>query len=366
MDLKRRLLVGALLLAPLASAGWLWRYAVRRNLSSWSPPAAEPPGDGMRFRQLGKSDIKVSEISFGGLQLARQARTAEAREDAMRALARAEELGCNLVDTASVYGDSELLIGEFMQGRRDRWLISTKYSGQEAGLEATLDRQLRRLRTDAVDIYLIHWAPSTQGAHELYEALYRVRKAGKTRLVGVSLANISDIRTVLYETDINVFMVPYNLLEPDPFVAGLDIIREKQPGVIVRSSLYGGLLTGKYPRDHRFTDPLDQRKDWSPEKVAAAVDTLEHFRFLESVAGSTTLGAARYPLAWPEVSTVLVGTRTLVQAEENFSSIAGRPLPAGILQELQEIQESLDLFDEGGRIKDTARRLLDASLTSGL
>jgi aryl-alcohol dehydrogenase-like predicted oxidoreductase len=358
MDMNRRLLVAAMLMAPLVPASWLWTTSQRRNLSAWDPQASLATDGAMQFRVLGRSGIKVSEVSFGGLQLARQVRTPEARQDALNALARAEELGCNLVDTASVYWDSELVIGEFMQGRRDRWLISTKYSGQEAGLEATLESQLRRLRTDAVDIYMIHWAPSPQGAHDLYEALYRIRDAGKARLVGVSLENINHIRTVLQETDIDVFMVPHNLLEPDPFVAGLDIIREKQPGVIVRSSLYGGLLTGKYRRDHLFTDPLDQRKDWSSEKVAAAVDKLEQFRFLENVAGSTTLGAARYPLAWPEASTVLIGTRTLAQAEENFSSIAGRPLPANIVQQVQETQESLDLFDERGRITDTARRML--------
>lgn len=357
MDTKRRMLLAALLLAPVGSAAWLWRNAQRRNLSGWAPQASPAADGAMQYRVLGKSGIKVSEVSFGGLQLARQVRTPEARQDALNALTRAEELGCNLVDTASVYWDSELVIGEFMQGRRDRWLISTKYSGQDAGLEATLENQLRRLGTDAVDIYLIHWAPSPGSEHELYEALYRVRKAGKTRLVGVSLTDIAHIRTALQETDIDVFMVPYNLLEPDPFIAGLDLVREKQPGVIIRTSLYGGLLTGKYPRDHRFTDSLDQRKDWSPEMVANAVDALEKFRFLEEVAGSTTLAAARYPLAWQEVSTVLVGTRTLAQAEENFSSIAGRPLPPEILRQVQQVQESLSLFDGGGRFQNALRRL---------
>lgn len=361
MDMKRRLLLATLLLAPVGSAGWLWREAQLRNLSGWAPQRPIAEGGNMQYRMLGKSGIKVSEVSFGGLQLARQVRTPEARQDALNALARAEELGCNLVDTASVYWDSELVIGEFMRGRRDRWLISTKYSGQDAGLEATLENQLRRLETDAVDIYLIHWAPSPESELELYEALYRVKQAGKTRLVGVSLTDIAHVRTVLQHTDIDVFMVPFNLLEPDPIVAMLDLIREKQPGIIVRTSLYGGLLTGKYPRDHRFTDPLDQRKDWSPETVAHAVDKLNHFRFLEEFAGSTTLGAARYPLAWPEVSTVAVGTRTLAQAEENFSRVAGQPLQPKVLREIETIQKSLGIFDGRDRFEDTIRRLIGNS-----
>src|SRR6056297_1729440 len=349
MDKNRRFLLAALLAAPLVPAGWFWRSAERRNLSSWASSALPADSGTMGYRDLGKSGIKVSEVSFGGLQIARQAGTDAGRDETMRALATAEELGCNLVDTSSVYGDSELLIGEFMPGRRDRWLISTKYSGQPAGLEATLENQLRRLRTDAVDIYMIHWAPSPES--ELYEALYRLKKAGKTRLVGVSLYNINDIRTVLKQTDIDVFMVPFNFISPDPFVGGLDIIREKQPAVLVRTSLDGGLLTGKYDRDQQFTDPVDQRSSWTPEFVAESVDTLQHFRFLEEAAESLTLAATRYPLSWPEVSTVVVGTRTLAQAEENFSRISGGRLTAETLMKIQDLQRSLDRFDGRGRLK---------------
>ena len=358
MNKNRRFLLAALLAAPLVPAGWFWRNAERRNLSGWTSqqlPAASGP---MRYRELGKSGIKVSEVSFGGLQIARQAGTDAGRAETMRALATSEELGCNFIDTSSVYGDSELLIGEFMPGRRDRWLISTKYSGQHGGLEATLENQLRRLRTDAVDIYMIHWAPSPESDHELYEALYRVQKAGKTRLVGVSLGNIGDIRTVLSQTDIDVFMVPFNYLSPDPFVAGLDIIRDKQPAVLVRTSLIDGLLTGKFDRDHRFSDQNDHRHSWDPEIVAETVDKMQNFRFLEDVAESLTLAATRYPLAWPEVSTVVVGTRTFTQAEENFSQISDGRLTPETLQQIQKLQRSLDLFDRRGRLKDGVRRLM--------
>lgn len=358
MDKNRRFLLAALLIAPLVPASWFWRSAERRNLSSWSSQTLSIVSDTMRYRVLGKSGIKVSEVSFGGLQIARQAGTDAGRAETMRALATAEELGCNLVDTSSVYGDSELLIGDFMPGRRDRWLISTKYSGQRIGLEATLENQLRRLRTDAVDLYMIHWAPSPDSEHELYEALYRVQKAGKTRLVGVSLYNIGDIRTVLRQTDIDVFMVPFNFLSPDPFVGSLDIIRTKQPAVLVRTSLYGGLLTGKYGRDKQFTDPVDQRSSWTPEIVADTVDMLQSFKFLENVAESLTLAATRYPLAWNEVSSVVVGTRTLSQAEENFSRISNDRLSAETLQRIQKLQRALDLFDRRGRLKDGILRLL--------
>jgi myo-inositol catabolism protein IolS len=69
------------------------------------------------------------------------------------------ELGCNLVDTAKVYGDSELVLGQFLRGRRSRWMVATKYSFQPAGMTATLNEQLTRLGTDVIDLYQLHSLP---------------------------------------------------------------------------------------------------------------------------------------------------------------------------------------------------------------
>ena len=358
MDMNRRLLVAALLLAPIRPAGWLWRSAEQRNMTSWTPGTIPGNLDTMRYRELGASGIKVSEVGFGSMQIGRKAYGNVERDEVMRMLARAEELGCNFIDTASVYGDAEQLIGEFLQGRRDRWLISTKYSGQADGLEATLEKQLKTMNTEVVDFYMIHWVPSPRRDPDLYEALYRMRKAGKARLVGLSLYNINDIRTALNQTEIDGFMVPFNLVSPDPLIANIDLIREKRPAVIVRGALHAGLLTGKYGRDHRFSNPGDERHSLTAEKIAAVIDTLEDFRFLEEAAGSIILGALRYPLAWTEVSTVVIGTRTLEHVEVNFGQVSGRPLPAETLHRIEAVQKSLGVFDRSGRLKDTLRRLL--------
>ena len=116
----------------------------------------------MNYRAFGKSGLKVSEVAFGAWGIGGAAYGAVDRADSLNALARAEELGCNL----RRYGDGlrrfRSRIGEFLKGRRSKWLISTKYSGQDAGLEATLDQQLQRLGVDAVDLYMIHWVPSTR------------------------------------------------------------------------------------------------------------------------------------------------------------------------------------------------------------
>ncbi len=357
------MLLGGLLAgsAALASGAFV-RSALTRNLSSWtlddtSSGSASLETTGMNYRTFGKSGIKVSEVSFGAWGIGGAAYGAADRMESLNALARAEELGCNLVDTATVYGESELVLGEFLKGRRHKWLVSTKFSGQKAGLEATLDEQLRRLGVDAVDFYMVHWAPTSR-EHDLYEALYRAKKAGKARFIGVSLYTIGDISHVLSQTDIDGFMVAFSLLDPDPFLAKLDAIRKSGVGIIIRSSLKEGFLTGKYKRDARFPDPNDQRHSWTPEQIARTVDMAERFRFLEQEVGSMMVGAASYPLCFREASSVALGTKSVKHAETNFGVVPGTRLSDASLQRIQTLQREMGLFQRRDRIVDAVRGLL--------
>jgi len=95
--------------------------------------------------------------SFGAGAIGGKAYGAVNRQDSLRALARAEELGCNLVDTAKVY---ELVLGEFLPGRRSRWIVATECTFQPAGMTATLNEHLARLGTDVIDFYQLHSLPS--------------------------------------------------------------------------------------------------------------------------------------------------------------------------------------------------------------
>jgi aryl-alcohol dehydrogenase-like predicted oxidoreductase len=357
------MIVGGLIAGSAALAGGTFvNSALTRNMSAWTSSDARADDKfrkraGMNYRTFGKSGLTVSEVSFGAWGIGGVAYGAADRMESLNALARAEELGCNLVDTAMVYGDSEVVLGEFLKGRRDKWLISTKFSGQEAGLEATLEQQLRRLRVDAVDFYMVHWAPSPR-EHNLYEALYRVKKAGKARLVGVSLYTITDIRHVLSQTDIDGFMVAFSLLDPDPFLATLDAIRKSGIGILVRSSLKEGFLTGKYKRDAQFPDPSDQRHSWTPEQIARTVDATERFRFLEQEVGSMMVGAACYPLCFQETSSVALGTKSVRHAETNFGVVPDARLSEASLQQIQSLQRQMRLFQRKDRIVDAARGLL--------
>jgi aryl-alcohol dehydrogenase-like predicted oxidoreductase len=273
----------------------------------------------------------------------------------LRALARADALGCNFVDTAMVYGDSELVLGEFLRGRRDRWVVASKYSGQPEGMQATVERQLQRLGTDWIDYYQIHWAPA-RGEEALYEQLLRLKSTGKVRAVGVSLKHENDVDRVLAHGYIDAVMLRLSLLDPDPFVACRTRLREAGIGVVVRSALREGFLTGKFNRAAAFADPSDQRGEWSRAQIAATVAQVEQFRFLEHESGGLAWAALRYVLGFPEVSTVAVGIRTAAQADAAFALPAAAPLSDEQSARIAGLQASLGL--RAAR-RSLLRRILD-------
>ena len=360
MSTRRRALGGAATLAAAIAGGTVWRNYRQSNTLAGELPAHDPEiikiVGSMPYRRFGKTGLAVSEVGFGAWPIGGQSYGAVERGDSLNALARAEELGCNFVDTAQVYGDSELVLGEFLKGRRDKWLVATKFSGQAEGMSATLESQLRRLGTEAVDFYQIHWAP--QGADEnLYEELYQLKKAGKARFVGVSLRSVGNIDHVIEHTHIDGIQVPFSLLDPVPVLPRLRQLRDSGLAVIARSSLREGFLTGKFKRDVTFSDVNDQRSRWSREQIAAVVDQVERFRFLEAEAGSMLAAAVRYPLSFPEVSTVVLGTKSVAYADSNFGQLPGGRLTRTSLERVSRLQLELGLWSRRERYLRAWRQL---------
>lgn len=357
--MNRRLFLGgaAAVAASAATLWWLARRDDGEDLVYMNPLDTEKeayvPGTRMRLREFGRTGLKVSEVGFGAWAIGGQSYGSVDRQEALNALSRAEELGCNFVDSALVYGDSERLLGEFLAGRRDRWIVATKFSGQPEGLTKTVEKQLELLGTDYIDYYQIHWVPGKDEAH-LYDELAAVRKAGKVRFAGVSLYTANDIDIALSRDDFDGFMVPFNLLQPAPFLDRLERINAAGKAVIIRSALKEGFLTGKFKRDAVFTDPQDQRSKLTPEEIARTVDDAERFRFLEAEAGTMACAAARYALSFPVVSTVVMGTKSARQAESNFGDVPGGVLSPQSLARVSEIQSELGL--RGGRLRKLLRR----------
>jgi myo-inositol catabolism protein IolS len=357
MSDRRSVLLGLGAVAAAAGAGAVWRLKMgSTNDGPAGLPAVLDMKDGMPYRAFGRTGLQISELAFGAWGIGGQSYGPVQKGEALDALARAEELGCNLVDTAAVYGDSEAILGEFLSSRRSRWVLSTKYSGQAAGLRATVEEQLRRLQTDYIDFYMIHWLPRGDEAR-LLDELRELKREGKVRFTGVSLYNTSDIDHVIKHTDLDGIMVPLNLLEPYPFISRRAQIAASGIGVLVRSALKEGFLAGRFTRETRFTDPTDQRSQLSVEELVQTIDRVERFRFLEQLAGSMARGAIGYPLSMPEASSVVVGVKNVWEAEENFGRTAGFRLDADTLKRIDSIQRDIGL-KMGPSLRERLRALL--------
>lgn len=293
----------------------------------------------MRQRLFGKTGLSVSERGFGAWAIGGASYGAVPADVALDALARAEELGCNLVDTAAVYGESEALLGRFLPGRRERWMLASKYSGQPQGMTALVEEQLRRLRTDRIDLYQIHWAP--RGKDEaLYDELAALKRAGKIRFAGVSLRSAGDIDHALGHAVIDALQMPVSLLDPDPLSSRRALLRERGVGVIARSALRGGFLTGKYHASTRFEGAGDQRSEWDARRIGTLAGQAEAFSFLAQTAGSLHAAAIAYPLSFAEVSTLILSCKDRSQVDANLGE-ALPELPDQALRRIAQLQRQL-------------------------
>jgi aryl-alcohol dehydrogenase-like predicted oxidoreductase len=306
-------------------------------------------------RPLGRTGLQVSERGFGAWAIGGTSYGPVSRADALDALSCAEAHGCNVVDTAAVYGDSEARLGEFLAERRERWVVATKFSGQPEGLLAVLEAQLTRLRTDRIDLYQLHWAP--RGADErLYDELERLRGAGKIRFIGVSLRSGGDLRHVLASPSVDVVQVPLSLMDPEPIASHQAALQQRQVGVIARSALRGGFLTGKYDAASRFDATGDQRGTWNAEEVRRLAAQAHAFAFVGTEVGSMTAGAIAYALSFATVSTVILGCKDRAQAAANFGSHTPALSPE-VLSAITRTQRQLGL-GAGSPTGTALRRLL--------
>jgi len=289
----------------------------------------------MQRRPLGNTGITVSEIGLGAWQLANPDWGVRDSGDALGVVQAALDSGCDFFDTAPGYGRgrSEEVLGQALEAVRQQVTICTKFGHGAAGttdfaatsLRASLEASLRRLRTDYVDILLLHNPPpeimdGTQAPH--YEELERLKSEGKLRVYGVSLDSRADLETVLATTHSGAVEVYFNIFHQEPQAA---FARAAAGGVglIVKVPLDSGWLAGRYRAESRFSDVRDR---WTPETIARRAALVEQVAALTLPGRSLTHLALQYVLAQPEVSTVIPGAKTAAQAHDNLAaSVAALP-----------------------------------------
>lgn len=304
----------------------------------------------MHYRQLGSSDLSVSEISLGswltyGLGVG--------RDDAVACVHKAFELGINLIDTANVYGRgaAESFLGEVLPARpRESYVLATKLffpmSDSDRGLsraqvEKQLDASLERLRTDYVDLYQCHRYDEHTPLEETMEALSRAVQSGKVRYIGFSEWPADKIEAAIGMAGVEKFVSSqpqYSLLWRHPEEDVIPLCATHGISQIVWSPLAQGVLTGKYKPG---APPLAGARATS-EEMSGWMDRLLKDEVLNAVqrllpiAAEAGLSLAQFALAWvlrePNVASAIVGASRPEQLEENATASGAKVDPALIAQ----------------------------------
>lgn len=308
----------------------------------------------MKYRQLGDSDLTVSEIALGswltysgGVE----------RQQAEACVHKAFEVGINFIDTANVYGRgaAESFLGEVLQGiDRSSYVLATKVffpmSPDDQGLSAVqihkqLDASLQRLGTDYVDLYQCHRYDSNTPLDETMAALTDVVQQGKVRYIGFSEWNPAQIKAALELPDVEKFVSSqpqYSMLWRQPEEKVFPLCADNGIGQIVWSPLAQGVLTGKYkpgaapPADSRAAnDKMNGfMQDLRSDRVLSAVQNLQ------PLADQLNISMAQLALAWilrdPRVSAAIVGASRPEQVVDNAAA-SGITLDEPMLREIDMV-----------------------------
>jgi aryl-alcohol dehydrogenase-like predicted oxidoreductase len=291
----------------------------------------------MHYRILGRTGLKVSVIGVGTWQFGGEWGRAFTPADVDAILGAAGEAGINLLDTAECYGDhlSERLIGGALAGRRDRWIIATKFGHHfheafkrsnhfdPADVVRQLDASLRALRTDYVDLLQCHSANDEQFRTEgLWEALLKEQARGRVRHLGLSISP----NTNTYQTDratlvgAGSIQVVYNRLQREPEERVFPSCRKQNLGALARVPLASGFLSGKYRPGATFPAG-DVREAWMKRDRDATLAEVQRIAAAEVPAG---VPMARWALAWclrhPAVTTAIPGCKTPGQVRDNAAA----------------------------------------------
>ncbi|MGA2685002.1 MAG: aldo/keto reductase [Verrucomicrobiota bacterium] len=317
----------------------------------------------MKYRLLGETGLRVSEIGFGtwGLGGDRKGAVAygPANDEVSRtALQTACDLGINFFDTADLYGfgHSEELLGEVFSPRRNSVIIATKGGFADSGeqdfsvehLRRALEASLRRLRSDYVDLYQLH-SPSIATLREqpeIVELMAELHAAGKIRAWGFSARSPEEARQAIEEFHAPCVQVNFNLTDQRAVTNGLlDLCRQRRAGVIVRTPLCFGFLTGKYAGDSTFA-ATDHRSRWPAEQRQRWQEANDVFRFLFSANPSDTPAqlALRFCLSFPAVSTTVPGMLTDAHVRENAAASERETLPSELLRRAVQVGMTTEFF----------------------
>ncbi len=292
----------------------------------------------MRYRLLGNSGLKVSELALGAMTFGTESGFGVDKDESRRVYDGFREAGGNFIDTANVYsgGTSEKFLGEFIGSERDRVVLATKYTGPTRGRDVnaagnsrknmmtSVHESLRRLNTDYIDLYWVHARDYLTPIEEVMRGLDDLVRAGKVLYVGVSdtpawvVSQANTLAELRGWTRFVGLQIRYSLVDRTVERELLPMARALDLAVTPWGIVGSGILTGKYNRDQdtegraRRRDMLSERSLGIAAEVVAVADELE-------------VTPSQVAIAWVRQGEgniiPLVGARTVAQLEENLGCL---------------------------------------------
>ena len=317
----------------------------------------------MNYRELGRTGWRVSEVSFGAWAIGGSWGAVDDRES-IAALHKALDLGVNFIDTADVYGDghSECLIAGVLKERGEKVIVATKAGRRlephtadgytAANLTRFVERSLRNLDTDCLDLVQLHCPPTeVYYRPEVFDAMDDLVRAGKVRYYGVSVEKVEEALKAIEYPNVQTVQIIFNMFRHRPAELFFAQAQQRKVGVLARVPLASGLLTGKMtpqsafaPDDHRtfnrYGESFDMGETFSGVDFSTGLEAVEELRPLVPPGATMAQFALRWILMFDAVSCVIPGARRPAQAEDNIRASELPPLSDETMARVRAIYDT--------------------------
>lgn len=293
----------------------------------------------MEYQVLGKTNLKVSKISFGAWAIGGNMWGPQDDNDSIQALHKAIDLGVNFIDTAAVYGNghSEKIIGKVLKERKERIYIATKIpplmwpppatshskdAFPKEKIIASIEQSLKNLQVECIDLIQLHsWRKNWTNDTDWYETLLKFKKTGKVNFIGVSVHdNMEDEALGLIETGrVDTIQVVYNVLSQNPEKNLFPKAKKYNIGIIARVPLAYGALTGKFTEHTTFPQDDFRSSKYTGEGLKQVLKKVKRFIEVVGLNEKEILisAALHFVISNDSVSCTIPGIRNEKQAIEN-------------------------------------------------
>jgi aryl-alcohol dehydrogenase-like predicted oxidoreductase len=297
----------------------------------------------MRYRELGRTGWKVSTVSFGAWAIGGSWGSVDDR-DSLAALHRSIDLGVNFIDTADVYGDgrSERLVAQLRKQRTEKIYVATKAGRRldphlaggynRENLSAFVERSLKNLDTEAIDLLQLHCPPSeVYYMPETFGVLDDLVQAGKLRHYGVSVEKVEEALKAIEYPNVKTVQIIFNIFRQRPAELFFGEAIRRKIGILARVPLASGLLSGKLSAkssfeadDHRafnrHGEAFDRGETFSGVDYETGLKAVDELRALVPAGWSMPQFALRWILMFEAVTCAIPGAKNPTQAEDNIKS----------------------------------------------